>query len=610
MDLKVENKYKKDFKQLENKLDRTKKENVKLLTEIDKLRNSLSYHDFYKYDKYGEITGFYPKILSKVIESKFKLLTPNANRSNMLTYRDGVYVDSTNEVLQEIREYISIKDQSNNYHEDQTLETIARDTYIDSTMLNSDDTYINFKNCLLDVNNDFLVKNHNSKNLSTIQINCSYKPNLSSKIKNTYFWKYLNSSLSLEYTDLIQELFGYVLSNSMKGQKFIVLLGDGKNGKSVLLNILKSFYSNDLVSNVSIEDLQKKEFLAKLYNKKLNINGDIPDTFLENTDVLKKLTGQDTINAKALYENPFDFNNKAKIIFSCNKLPKSKDKTFGYYRRFCIIPFVNKISERDKITDLDEIIIKNELDIIASWAIEGLKRLIKNNYKFSETKQMEEVIVDYQNQNNSILQFMNELTVETDSNYDFIPVAELKKIYKCWCSVENKKALSDFDFTLKKSNYKMSTNIKVTSKRHWKCVKWNELVREYNIYNDDLEGVISKDNSIFTREELEASNINYLKEFNNMTEIQLENIIRLASNKLSDKRQVKNDVYSNLSVFVDSFNDDVLKNKLKYLKNNKIFEEKFKDFAYKIINEDYLKTKDYDSNAEILLNYLDDIEVM
>jgi hypothetical protein len=211
--LKLKKTYEKNLNLMDNKLKRTKKENMKLLTEIDKLRNSLSHSEFYKYDKYGEISGFYPKILANKIEKQFKLLTPNANKSNMLNYENGVYIETNHIVLKKIREYISLKDQKNNLHENETLETIARDTYIDSRLLNSNDTYINFKNCLLDVNNNFAVKDHSPNVLTTIQINCNYNLNLSRKIKDTHFWKYINTSLSSEYMPLIRPMKNIAIGN-------------------------------------------------------------------------------------------------------------------------------------------------------------------------------------------------------------------------------------------------------------------------------------------------------------------------------------------------------------------------------------------------------------
>ena len=85
-----------------------------------------------------------------------------------------------------------------------------------------------------------------------------------------------------------------------------------------------------------------------------------------------------------------------------------------------------------------------ERDGILMWAIEGLKRLIKNNYQFSETEHTRDEIHKYKLENNSVLSFIEENCAVEDGAESFRE--ELFSAYKSYCRTNGLKPLSQISF--------------------------------------------------------------------------------------------------------------------------------------------------------------------
>ena len=81
--------------------------------------------------------------------------------------------------------------------------------------------------------------------------------------------------------------------------------------------------------------------------------GETNFNIIQNTDYLKKLTGQDLVRAEFKGKDCFDFRNYAKLIMATNSIPPTADKTIGFYRRWKIIDFPNKFAvEKDILKDI------------------------------------------------------------------------------------------------------------------------------------------------------------------------------------------------------------------------------------------------------------------
>lgn len=148
----------------------------------------------------------------------------------------------------------------------------------------------------------------------------------------------------------------------MPFQNFFVLVGKGANGKTVFLNIIKKMVGEENVSSLTLQTISEGGFeLGYLYQKNVNMTGDLPKKAFQDVGHIKELTGGDTITAKQKFKDPFKFKNYAKLIAACNEVPETPDLTDGFSRRAVIINFPQSFEGRANPNLLEELCTEENL---------------------------------------------------------------------------------------------------------------------------------------------------------------------------------------------------------------------------------------------------------
>jgi len=224
-----------------------------------------------------------------------------------------------------------------------------------------------------------------------------------------------------EQIPTLQEVFGYCLYRRYPIAAVFFLLGDGKNGKSVILKILTAMLGDENTSGLTLSNMaqpKNEHVLIDLRGKYANICGDVGKKKIDDTEFLKMLTGRDPIRARGLYKDAITFVNYAKALFALNHLPEVDDFSDGFKRRIKIIEFPNKFDGETEIAELDEEIIKaGELPGVLNWSLEGLKRLLENN-KFSNEKTVAEAGLEYDMKSNPVSYFARACIDEEPNNVE------------------------------------------------------------------------------------------------------------------------------------------------------------------------------------------------
>jgi putative DNA primase/helicase len=402
--------------------------------------------DYYSENKDGKLTFFYPQILANKILVGKHVLNITGSEKDTLLYKNGVYID-TQDLRNEINKYLHYEDPKPEKNRVDTLKEIREIGFKNSNKVNLDENLINFKNGMYNIKEKKMVE-HSPKYYSTIQVNYNYTQDLHKKkdINNTLFGHLINKSLDEDTTKILQEICGYCLCSSMEAQKFFIFVGKASNGKSQILKILNSFFNSKFVSSLELKHFQDDVRVFSLYNKRLNICADISAEYIEDDSLLKRATGEDEIHCNPKYRDGFDFYNQSKLLFSCNELPNIADKTMGFMRRLIIIPFDKVIGPEDKIPSIGKLIVENSntMELIVSWAMEGLHRLIDNNWEFTETGRVKEAKKDFELENNSVKKFINDYCLIDDDQQskNFIICNEFNKMYDLYCKEEGIKCLS------------------------------------------------------------------------------------------------------------------------------------------------------------------------
>ncbi|GAJ03978.1 unnamed protein product, partial [marine sediment metagenome] len=219
---------------------------------------------------------------------------------------------------------------------------IERSTYTDRKKFNLEKWILNLENGLYNIETGKLSP-HTPEFLSTIRIPQAYDPQADCPRIRQFFREVLRE----EDIAVIEELFGYCLIPDYSIQKAFLLLGDGANGKSTLLEVLKHFIGTNNCTNISLQAIESQRFaVATLFGKLANIYADIPSTKVAHVGLFKMLTGGDAIGAEKKFKDGFSFNNTARLVYSTNKPPQIDEDTLAFWRRWIFINLPNKFDGR------------------------------------------------------------------------------------------------------------------------------------------------------------------------------------------------------------------------------------------------------------------------
>ena len=295
--------------------------------------------------------------------------------------------------------------------------------------LNANPFIINLRNGLYNVLEDTLTE-HTPEYYSTVQLSVSYDP----KADCPLFKKFLSDSMDgdMAQVALLQEMLGYFLIPVNSAQKCFVIVGAAGAGKSVLLRVLNELLlGKENVSNVSWQSLNERFKTAELFGKLANIFADLPTKNIDDNGIFKALVGEDFLTVEKKNKNPFSFQSTARLLFSCNSIPKNYgDRSEGFYRRLIIIRFSHTVPKAQRDPNLLEK-FRSEADGIFMFALEGLKRLMNNDYRFSETEVNELELQQYREESDSVLSFVKE-SCEVGADYE-VGSTELFNAYKAYC---------------------------------------------------------------------------------------------------------------------------------------------------------------------------------
>ena len=138
------------------------------------------------------------------------------------------------------------------------------------------------------------------------------------------------------------EMMGYSLLRSCAFEKFIILIGAGANGKSVLLKVLTALLGYRNVSAVCPSQFDNRFQRAHLHGKLANIISELAEGGEIADATLKAIVSGEVITAEHKHKPPFEFRPYCTCWFGTNHMPSTRDFSDAIYRRAIIISFNRK----------------------------------------------------------------------------------------------------------------------------------------------------------------------------------------------------------------------------------------------------------------------------
>ena len=256
---------------------------------------------------------------------------------------------------------------------------------------------------------------------------------------------------------ILLEFTGYILANkSCSFDKSLILTGEGSNGKSTFMKVLKKLVGAGNYSVISTGDFSKETHRQGIDGKLFNLFEETPShSFLEGGLFKNLSTGGEHVVRK-LYKNPYTIENTCKFVFTCNKLPMTKDLSHGFFRRLQIVPFNQKFEGKRKDRYIAEKLYK-ELPGIFNKCLRAYASLIARG-DFVVTQAVEDVVTDYKLEQDNIASWMDECVVFDEIDKDDQDRAKHAKLsdmyseYKIYCDVSNEKPYTKNGFSRRLSS--------------------------------------------------------------------------------------------------------------------------------------------------------------
>ena len=254
---------------------------------------------------------------------------------------------------------------------------------------------------------------------------------------------FLSELLEPEDIPTLQEYLGYCLIPSTKGQKMLLLIGKGGEGKSRIGLVMRSLLG-DSMNMTSIQKVENNRFSrADLENKLLMVDDDMDMSALPKTNYIKSIvTAECKMDLERKGVQSYQSRLYARFLcFGNGALTALHDRSDGFFRRQIVLTTRDRPAGRVDDPFLAEK-LADEAEGIFLWCLEGLNRLLANNYRFSLSGKARENVETVKRSSNNVIELLR-----SEGYIRFRADAEassraLYEAYKLWCEDNVRKPLS------------------------------------------------------------------------------------------------------------------------------------------------------------------------
>jgi putative DNA primase/helicase len=222
---------------------------------------------------------------------------------------------------------------------------------------------------------------------------------------------------------------GYaLLGGDPVAHRAFAFYGEGRNGKSTLLDVILELLGKENVSAISMKNLDKPFSAVMLDGKMANIVEESPTKI--DAEAFKNIVSGGYVTAAHKGKPEYDLKVNARLFFACNKLPIFRDSTVSIKDRLIFVPFVNYIKKHQRDTGI-KARLGREIEGILNFAIEGLDRYLAEG--FTEPRASEELMHEYQVESDAVFAWADEFVEVTFDKNDTVMTRQAYNSYLTYC---------------------------------------------------------------------------------------------------------------------------------------------------------------------------------
>jgi len=276
---------------------------------------------------------------------------------------------------------------------------------------------------------------HNTADMITKLCPVDYDPDAKFKMWDDFLDTATAGDETIE--QFLQAAIGYSLSGDVSEEKLFFIHGDSATGKSTFLEAIKATLGDHAMTADFETFLKRKQVgqirndIARLCGARFVVSIEVEEGKKLAEGLIKTLTGGDTVCARFLYKEGFEFVPQFKLFLAANHAPRIKDDDAAIWRRIIRIPFEHSIPEDQRDPKIKATLRNPKIagPAILAWAVKGCLRWQQKGLVIPDV--IKQSIQEYRESQDPLREFF-----EDDCIFDlnaFVPVAELRGAYDLHC---------------------------------------------------------------------------------------------------------------------------------------------------------------------------------
>ena len=296
--------------------------------------------------------------------------------------------------------------------------------------LDRDDDLLNLENGTLDLRT-LTLREHNRSDKLTKLAPVSFDGSAGCPLWIDFLKRVLGNDPEL--LSFVQRACGYTLSAETSEHVLFLLYGTGANGKSTFIETMLALlgdYGRPTEFRTLLDQGNShgvRNDLAALVGVRLVTAVEVGEGKQLDEAVVKQVTGGDTITARKLFQEFFDFKPRFKLWLAANYKPEIRGVDEAIWRRVLLVPFEVTIPPQERDHELGRK-LRAELPGILAWAVEGLRAWRK--YGLQPPQRVIAATAEYRHEQDLLADFLEARCIIGAGH--FVVTSDLNAAYGLW----------------------------------------------------------------------------------------------------------------------------------------------------------------------------------
>ena len=275
---------------------------------------------------------------------------------------------------------------------------------------------------------EWVLRPHRRELYRTTQIPVAYDRDATAPLFTAFLADAFRDDLDREdKIRAVLEMFGYTLMSHARHEKFVVLIGAGANGKSVLLSLLEALCGTENTVGVQPSNFDHKFQRAHLHHKLANLVTELKQREILADAELKAIVSGEPSTVEHKFKNPFTMRPYATCWFGTNHMPSTKDFSEALFRRALIVTFNRVFSKSEQDPHLKQKLM-GELPGILNLCLDAYAAALASG--FTQPPSSLEALADWKLDADQVAQFVEERCIRNRDGK--VRSSEIYREYKLW----------------------------------------------------------------------------------------------------------------------------------------------------------------------------------